>query len=184
MYKQAFSTFIIVILTICSLAAQKVATISPAEFKNLTGCWQGTLNYSGTVIRKPFTTRAELVFKQIQASNSFRFLHIYTANPNENVADTITISKDGKKLNDATIKSKRTTKDGSLEIITEAAGFDHDNDKAAIIRQTYTIGKSLYTYKNQVQLEGQTDWLDRKEFKYTRKRCAGKKATGCLQTHK
>jgi hypothetical protein len=174
MDKKIISTFILVI-AFYSVFAQKDSVISPAALKNLIGCWQGTLNYSGTIIRKPYTTTAELVVKQIGASSSFEFLHIYTKDPGEKVADTITISKDGKKLNNETITSERCTSEGNLEIITEFAGFDHDNNKAAIIRQTYTIGKQSYTYKKQVQLEGQTDWLERQEFIYVRKPC-GKKS--------
>jgi hypothetical protein len=174
MNKKIFSTVILVIFTCYSVFAQKDPIISTAALKNLIGCWQGTLNYSGTIIRKPYTTTAELVVKQIGASSSFEFLHIYTKDPGEKVADTITISKDGRKLNNGTITSERYTSEGNLEIITEFAGFDHDNNKAAIIRQTYTIGEQFYTYKKQVQLEGQTDWLERQEFLYARKACSNK----------
>jgi len=171
MNKKIFFTITVVMLTSCSVIAQKSVAISPAAFKNLTGCWQGTLNYSGTMIRKPYTTTAELLIKQIGKSSKFEFLHAYTKDPSDNVADTITISKDGKKLNHETIKSKQYTPEGNLEIITEVSGFDHDNNKAAIVRQTYTIGKQLYTYKKEVQPEGQTDWLERHKFSYVRKLC-------------
>lgn len=171
MNNKLFSTAVVVILTSCSVVAQKDPGSSTGNFKNLIGCWQGTLNYSGTMIRKPYSTNAELVIKQIGSSDAFEFLHIYTANRNENVADTITVSKDGKKLNDGIIKSKRSTSEGNVEIMTEVAGFDPDNNTTAVIRQTYTIGKDVYTYKKQVQPVGQHDWLDRQEFKYARKIC-------------
>ncbi len=160
-----------VILAISLVVAQKSATNSKKDFKNLIGCWQGTLNYSGTLIRKPYTTTAELVVKQIGNSDKFEFLNIYTKDPGDKSCDTITISKDGRKLNDETIISKRCTGEGNVEIITEVSGFDHDNNKAAIVRQTYTIGTDLYIYKKQVQLEGQADWLERQEFKYISKPC-------------
>ena len=72
------------------------------------------------------------------------------------------------------IKSKRLTKEGNIEITTEASGFDRDSNKATIIRQTYTIGKNTYTYKKQVKLEGQADWLERQEFKYESRPCRSK----------
>lgn len=171
MNKKIFAISIFVLLDLTNVVAQKSATVSLKEFKCLIGCWQGTLNYSGTIIRKPYTTTAELVVKQILASNKFEFINIYTKDPKENVADTITVSGDGRKLNEGNVKSKQYTKDGNIEIITEALGFDHDNNKAALVRQTYTIGKKLYNYKKQVQVEGQEDWLDRQEFTYSRKPC-------------
>ncbi len=175
MNKKKFFTPLLVILFCLSAAAQKNATVSAKAFQNLIGCWQGTLNYSGTIIRKPFTTPAELIVKQIGTSNQFVFLHIYAKDSNQKVADTLIISNDGKKINNATITSKQCTPEGNVEIITEFSGFDHDNNKAAVIKQTYTIGKQLYIYKKEVQLEGQTDWLDRQDFEYKRKACGNKK---------
>jgi hypothetical protein len=172
MYKKLFFTSILAIVVMGSVSAQKAVTISAKELKSFIGCWQGTLNYSGTMIRKPFVTTAELVVKQLAKVNQFQFLHIYTKDPKENVADTITISKDGKKLNNGVIKSKRYTSEGDLEIITEVSGFDHDNNKPSIVRQTYRIGKKLYTYKKQVKLQGQEDWLDREDFNYSSKPCS------------
>jgi hypothetical protein len=95
------------------------------------------------------------------------FVHVYSEDPRENVSDTITISKDGKKLNQERIKVKRYSAGGDLEIITEAAGFDHDNNKAAIVRKTYIVGKKRYNYKKQVQLQGEEEWLDREDFFYS-----------------
>ena len=175
MIKRILSTSIIVIVTVYAAVAQKGLTPLPTEFKSLIGCWQGTLNYSGTIIRKPYTTTAGLVVKQIGNCNKLEFLLIYTKDPGENVADTISISTNGRKINQQTIKSKRVTTEGNVEIITEVAGFDHDNNMAALIRQTYTIGKQLYTFKKQVQLQGQTDWLDRQEFTYERTPCGNEK---------
>jgi hypothetical protein len=174
MRSKLFYISVLFLLTFYSATGQKDTTISPATLKQLTGCWHGTLNYSGTIIRKPYTTTAELIVKQIGTSSKFEFLHIYTQNPNENIADTFTISADGKELNNENIISGRCTADGNLEIVTASQGFDHDNNKAAIIRQTYTIGKQHYSYKKEIQLEGQTDWLTRQDFTYVRKACSSK----------
>src|SRR4051812_30882771 len=172
MHKKLLVTSIFIILAIYFVTGQKRAATLSKEFKNLIGCWQGTLNYSGTIIRKPYSTNAEVIVKRVGKSHrKFEFLHIYTKDPKDNAADTITISEDGRKLNNAMIKSKRYTPEEDLEVITEALGFDHDNDKAAIVKQTYTLGKGSYSYKKQVQLEGQADWLDRLEFKYTSRPC-------------
>jgi hypothetical protein len=122
------------------------------------------------MIRKPYTTTAELVVSQIGNSDILQLLNIYSKDPNDYKADTITVSKNGRKLNHEKIKSKQYTKTGALEIITEVPGFDDDN-KAVIVRNIYTIGKQLYTYKKQVKPEGQTEWLEMQEFVYVRKPC-------------
>lgn len=174
MSRKLFYISVLLLVTCYSVRGQKDTIISPAILKKLTGCWHGTLNYSGTIIRKPFTTNAELIVKQIGTSSKFEFLQIYTQDPNENVADTIAISTDGRKLNNEDIISNRSTADGNVEIVTASKGFDHDHDKAATIRQTYTIGKQYYSYKKEVQLEGETDWLARQDFIYVRKACSSK----------
>jgi hypothetical protein len=160
-----------VFVTGCFVSAQKGTVVSANEFKNWVGCWNGTQNYNGTIIRKPFSTNARLVVKQLTDPHSFQFLHIYTKDPHENVADTITVSKDGRKLNGGAIKSKRLTKEGMLEIVTEFAGFDKDYNKTAIVRQTFWVSKNDYRFKKQVQLQGEADWLDREEFDFIKAPC-------------
>ena len=169
--KRVFVSTIAVMLTIYPALSQNSPGISPATFKNLVGCWQGTLNYSGTIVRKPYTTSAALVVKQIGESNKYVLLNIYTNDPNDNSSDTIAVSNDGKKINGATVKSTQQADDGSLMIIMEVAGFDHNNNKTAILRHSYTVGKNSYTYKKDIQLQGQTDWLEREVFKYFRTDC-------------
>jgi len=171
MYRILILISVLILLACRPLTAQKGAAILPGEFKKWLGCWSGIQHYNGTIIRKPFSTKAELVVKQLANPNSFEILHIYTRDPNENVADTITISKDGRKLNRGVIKSKRLTKDDVLEIVTEEPGFDHDYNKNAIVRQTYSISKNSYRYTRQVLLQGQADWLDREEFNYAPAQC-------------
>jgi len=177
MYRKLIFTCVLILVASRILTAQKGVTVSPAELKKWVGCWNGIQNYSGTIIRKPFSTKAQLVVKQLTNLNSFQFLHIYTKDPNENVADTITISKDGRKLNGGLIKSKRLTKEGELEIVTEVPGFDHDYNKKAVVRQTYSVSKNSYRFKKQVQLQGQADWLDREEFNYEPVPCDDEKVS-------
>ena len=150
--------------------AQKGFRIAPKEIKNLIGCWQGTLNYNGTLIRKPHVASSGLVIKQIGSSKKFDCLNIYTKEPSENVSDTLVISNDGRKLNGVLIVSKKHTVKG-VEIITEASGFDKENNKTAKFRYIYLIGRNNYTYKKVVQVSGQADWIEREEFMYVRKAC-------------
>src|SRR4051812_35187726 len=120
MNTKIFFTLIVALLTCYTVVAQKDTANLPAAFKQLTGCWQGTLNYSGTIIRKPYSTTAELIIRQIDTSYKFRFLHIYTKDTNDKSADTLTISTDGGKINNENITVKRYTPEGNLEIIIES----------------------------------------------------------------
>ncbi len=172
--KNAFTASLFLTFLSYSAVAQKHFTISPEDLKNLIGCWRGNLNYSGTIIRKPYKTTAELVVKQI-SKFKFTFLKIYSKQPGDSSLDTITISGDGRKFKDETIKSKRHTSNSNLEIITEELGFDHDYNKSAILRTTYTIGKNIYTYTKEVQLEGQADWKEREQDKFLAKPCTCEK---------
>jgi hypothetical protein len=169
--KKIASVSALALLTAYSTFGQTRTAISPKELKNLIGCWHGVLNYSGTIIRKPYTVNADLVIKQIGKSNKFEFQNIYPKEPTDNKADTFTISKDGRKINGVTIKLKKYTKEGYLKIITEAAGIDEDSNEAVMIRNTYTIGKSVYKYNKDVQRRGEREWMERQGSEYGRNRC-------------
>lgn len=151
--------------------AQKPATFSEASFASLPGCWQGTLNYSGTIIRKPYTTRAELVVTSI-TNNNYQLVHKYPTG--EIRYDTLFISANEERINGAPVVAKQHMSNQNLELVTEAPGFDPDENKNVVVRQTYTINKENYTYKKQIRLEGQTEWLERQQFSYTRKDCSDK----------
>jgi hypothetical protein len=178
MCKRLFIGLLLAVTTMDAVAAQKRPVVSPGALKPLIGCWQATLHYSGTVVRKPFTTTADVVVTQI-ATGKYQLLYVYTNDPDENVADTIAISKDGKRMRHATITTRRYTKAGDLQIVAEEIDLDRDNNTAVKIRETYTIGKQRYIYIKQVQPTGQADWLDRQEFIYTRQKCSSKKNKGC-----
>src|SRR3954468_119439 len=120
MIRKILCTAILALLTCYAVVAQKDTTMLPAAFKQLVGCWQGTLNYSGTIIRKPYSTTAALVVKQIGMSCQFEFLHIYGNDPNDKLADTLTIATDSSLLNHAPVTSRQYTPEGNLVIITES----------------------------------------------------------------
>ncbi len=176
MNKSVFSTLVLAVLTFYSAVAQKDSFLPAKAFKQLSGCWQGTLQYSGTMIRKPYTTIATLIVHQIGTAAAYEFLHVYTQEqPAHKVADTIVIATDNSRLNNEKITEKHCMQGGNFVIITQSQGFDEDLNKAATIRQTYTIGKQRYIYKKEIQPDGQSAWFDRQEFIYERKACGSEK---------
>ena len=151
--------------------AQKRVTLSAAELDNLIGCWQGTLTYSGTIIRKPYSTKADLIVKRIGQTKSFELVHVYSADANDHTNDTLNLSANGRKFEGATILSKRITRKGALVIVTQHEGFDQDNSQQVLIRKIYNICKSKYTYMKKIKIKDQNEWIDREEFSYAKKTC-------------
>ena len=151
--------------------AQKRVTLSAAELDNLIGCWQGTLTYSGTIIRKPYSTKADLIVKRIGQTKSFELVHVYSADANDHTYDTLNLSTNGRKFEGATIISKKTTPKGTLVIVTQGDGFDHDINQQVLIRKSYTICKRSYRYTMKIKGKGQGEWMDREAFSYAKKIC-------------
>ena len=170
-FKKIILVPILVILIIYSCPAQKIPSVAIKDLKVLTGCWQGSLTYLDYTSNKPFTMSANLVIKQMGRSNKFIFSNIYPKEPNANSSDTIMISKDGRKINDETVRSIQRKNDGNLEIITEVSGIDGNDNKPATLRYTYTIGKQLYIHRKDVQFTGQTDFIKRHEYTYSAMKC-------------
>ena len=74
-------------------------------------------------------------------------------------------------LNNERIISKGKNKWGDLEIITEENGIDGNDNKPAVFRHTYTIGKAVLINKKEVQFEGQNIWIKRHEYAYAKTTC-------------
>ena len=66
------------------------------------------------------------------------------------------------------IVSRKALADGSVEINTTHNGHDGNDNKKAIIRKTYTIGKNTFTNRKEVQFEGTTAWIMRTEYSYSK----------------
>ena len=151
-----------------SLFAQKQVRVSPADFKSLLGMWQGSLTYLDYSSGKPYTMGADIDIKQIGASNSFIFSNTYPKESGANSIDTMVISKNGKMINGNTVKSKRLLDNGNTEITTEVLNTDGNDNKSAVLKHTYIIGKNIYINRKEVRFTGQKIWIKRNEYKYVR----------------
>lgn len=140
------------------------STVTSKDFKTLIGCWNGSLTYLDYSTNKPFSMPANMVVKDFKRSNFIIFSLIYPKEPGANTLDTIFISKDGRLLNKETIKRTSRFNKDSIEIVTEISSIDGNDNKAAIIRHTYMLGKNTYSIKKEVQFIGQTQWILRNEY--------------------
>lgn len=144
------------------------STVSPKDFKSLVGCWQGSLTYLDYSSNKPFSMPANIVVKEFKKGEPIVCAITYPKEPGANALDTIFISSNGRILNGETILTKRNLNKDSLEIITEVNGIDGNDDKAAITRHTYLIGKDTYSVKKEVKFVGEQAWVLRNEYKFVR----------------
>ncbi len=147
-------------------SAQTLITVSKKDFTKLVGSWVGTLTYLDYSSNEPYTMPADININQIGKTNKFIFDNSYPNEPNANSSDTVTISTDGRRINDDTIKSNRYIDDGKLEIITEVLSVDGNESKPALIRHTYLISPDVFIVRKDVQFSGQTEWLKRHEYNY------------------
>ncbi|MEO7047634.1 MAG: hypothetical protein ABI091_20210 [Ferruginibacter sp.] len=164
---KSYLALIITFLIITNCNAQKTTV---KDFDKLVGSWQGSLTYLDYSSGKPYTMSADIDIKRIGKTNQFSFSNIYPKEKSANGIDTITISKDGKYIDKELVKSRRKLANGDIEIITEEPGKDGNDNKPATIRHTYTFGKTTYKNKKDVQFAGETEWINRHEYSYVRKK--------------
>ncbi len=139
------------------------------DFQNISGSWQGCLTYLDYSSGKPYTMPAEIDIERIGKTIKFIFSNIYPNETSANSIDTITISTDGKYIDKELVKSRRKLPNGDIEIITEELGKDGNDNKLATFRHTYTFGKTIYKNRKDVQFSGQTEWINRHEYSYSKK---------------
>lgn len=164
--KFILTKIIIVFVLLLSLDSYAQDTITPDDLYILKGKWTGTLTYMDYSSNKPFTMPANLIVKQGKNQNQLVLLVSYPKEPHANSKKKIRISKNGLQLNKHEIKSKKTITNDQVQIITEYSG--KDNNRKALIKNIYILGKNQFVIRKEVKFENSEDWLLRNEYKYTR----------------
>ncbi len=113
---------------------------------------------------------AELLVKDFKNSDTIICALLYPEEPKANTPDTFLVSKDGKLLNNERITDKRPPGKDSIVLTTEIMGIDGNDHKAALIRHTYILGRNSYSIKKEVRFTGQSQWILRHEYRFTRKK--------------
>lgn len=168
MIKKSISILLCLISSL-NLFAQKEPTVSDKDLRLLIGNWQGTITYLDYTSNKPFSMPAELEIRQDAKPGTYLFAHTYPNEPKANETDTITIARNKRLINRELVISKRRLTDGSMQLVTEYLATDGNDNKPAIIRHTYTIGKNAYTNRKEVKFALQDDWTKRSEYAFIRK---------------
>jgi len=154
---------LLAVITAISLSFFLNAHLSPKELAPLVGEWKGTLTYIDYTSGKQVSIPAEISARQDEKNeHAFIVLYKYPEEPQENEYDTLTISSNGKMINDKKITSKTVKDDGNLVFVAEKQG--EDNDKPATLRYTYTLGKKQFIIRKEIRFAGETNFSMRNEF--------------------
>jgi hypothetical protein len=155
-------------LTVSVLSAQSPAAVSVKDFAIAAGPWKGKLTYLDYTSGKPYTMPANITLRILADNSSIELAFVYPDEPKANGKDTLFISGNGSMLNKAKIISKKLLPDGSIQIITDINGKDGNDNKSAILRHIYTIGKNNFSNRKEVKFEGADQWIMRNEYVFSR----------------
>ena len=143
--------------------------VSVKDFKPAFGKWKGSITYLDYSSGKPFTMAANLTISRNKKNIHQLILAFeYPDEPKANGNDTLVISNDGLQIDGAIVASKEKITDGSLQIITDKQGVDGNDNRKAIIRHVYTIGKKNFSSRKEVRFEDEDKFIVRNEYKMNR----------------
>ena len=161
--------FVSVAFCICfSVSAQiRPVAASTADFASAEGAWKGSLTYLDYTSGKPFTMPANINLK-VAYGERIILSYEYPKEPKANGNDTLIISKNGLQIDGAKITAREILEDGAIQIITDRDGFDGNDNRKAILRHVYVIGKTRFQSTKQVKFEGTDTWILRNEYLFSR----------------
>jgi hypothetical protein len=160
----------LLVLPTGTLLAQDSTRINAKDLQLLTGCWSGSITYLDYTSGKAFSMPAKLQIAEPTA-NEFVLSNIYPEEPKANGNDTLTISADGRSINEEMLKSVKIDPSGETVIITEKLGKDGNDNKPALLRHIYSMSKTHLVIRKEVQFVGTQPWVKRNEFSYARVNC-------------
>lgn len=136
------------------------------DFAGIQGSWKGSLTYLDYESGKPYTMSADVEIRRIDKTNKFLLINTYPKEKSANSKDTITISEDGQSINDEKVMSRTKVSENKVQIITEKMGKDGNDNKDALIRKTYSLGKSSFSIQKDVRFTDADQWIKRHEYVY------------------
>ena len=154
---------ILIIAQAFVLSAQPNSSVE--DLNPIYGKWEGSLTYIDYQSGKPYTMKANLEVTEKRVGYLLLLKNSYPSEASANNTDKFKLSKSGKKINGHKIVSK-SFNNGELKIITEYKG--KDDRKKGIIRYTYSITSNTFSIEKTVRFEGETDWITRNIYSYTK----------------
>ena len=142
--------------------------ITATDILLLTGKWKGSLTYLDYTSKKSFTMPAAVTIGHLPKTNALVFSNNYPNEPKANDIDTVTVSKNGRMVDQEKVRKRTVLPNGNIEIVTEYTGTDGNDNQPSLIRHTYTLGKRVFKKSKEVQFKGQSIWIQRHEYSYTK----------------
>ena len=157
---------LITLLSVESLQSQTTKTINTTDFRQSLGAWTGSLTYLDYSSGKPFTMPANVTL--MTGTDAIILSFVYPKEPKANGNDTLRIAKNGTEFGSASVTSRKVLADGSVEVITEKNGVDGNENRKAILRHTYILGKDKFSNRKDVKFVGEEKWILRNEYVFGR----------------
>lgn len=157
---------VLLLLLSVGVTAQPAPSVTVTDFSRSLGQMKGTLTYLDYSSGKPYTMPAWITLR-ISEQLLIRSLE-YPDEPKANQTDTLLIGAKGTFFNGAKLVKKAILPDGNLQLVTEKAGKDGNDNKPAILRNTYTFGTHLIVIRKDVRFEGEEKWIQRHEYSFQR----------------
>lgn len=164
-------SFLVVITLFISVSVivQQKATVVMNDFAPAFGKMKGSLTYLDYKSGKPYTMPANIILRA-NVSNSNELIRTleYPDEPQANGMDTLLIANGGTSFNGGKLVEKKRLPNGTLQIITEREGVDGNDNKKATIRNTYTVGKNVFSNRKEVHFIGEEKWIERHIYSFRR----------------
>lgn len=157
----------ILICSVISLNGQE-AKITDSDITNLIGKWEGSLTYLDYSSGNPFSMPCNASISPTKKKNQIKISYEYPNEPKANRKFKMKFSKDGTEINKEKLTSRTTDSDGNIVLATEKPGKDGNDNKDAIIRQSYTISDHIFIVRKEVKFDGTNEWIMRNEYKFTK----------------
>ncbi len=144
---------------------QTITQVTQKDFKPAFGKWKGSLTYLDYSSGKPYTMPANVtISKDGNNVHQLIFAFAYPDEPKANGNDTLVITDDGLQVDGAMVVSKKKNSHGTLEIITEKNGVDGNDNRKAVLRHIYSIGKKKFSNRKEVRFDGEEKFILRNEY--------------------
>jgi len=162
------TSILVIALSLSVFAFGQTPKMKIKDLQNLKGAqWTGILSYLDYGKNTKVSIPSNLTVTQSKDNkSSWIFEYQYPDEPKANSKETVTISKDGKIFDGETVIERTNLADKTLRIVTEKSG--NDNDKKALFRFTYLLGKTNFSIKKEVKYEGTTEFFVRNEYNWKR----------------
>ena len=165
--KSSLPLTLLALFSILPAFAQK-PIVKPEDFSLLTGeRWTGSLVYRDYGSNKEVSIPSHLTVTKATAEDlTWIFEYEYPQEPKANSKENVKLTTDGTRINDENVVARENLDDGVLRLVTERLG--KDNDRNALIRHTYLIGRSSFSIKKEVRPEDSTKFFERNRYTWRR----------------